>query len=459
MSSYNHFVYAWRCLEGWIEDRREKKKRYRERLARPISEIKYLDHVVLVEGCTYRTSINKRKTFKSLAQALEYCRKTPIEKLSKKGVNVIEIDILNPRAPDNPEDVHVPQGLLVRDCKDAMCVYGKDRTISIAADLSEVYTEYYMLAIGDNVFSDNLFDYGLLYGNYPVYTGKELCVSTVNRYRGGVSGEMNLFIPELTQALENPNAVYDQVKDVYMAYQCWYITTLGGGRIYDDYDGGFPWWTHPVSSFRNMGKAGVYFDCWDKIYGETTCLDHGFAAYGKSQGSFGGLLRFALLECKARELPEGKEYYTITDKCEKADGLMPVDVAGIPIRDSWEKLRSHARKREICIAPTFDEVYWELFELQNEDGLVFHFCFDYALVEAGSVGIKEGDIYQTSYWSRVKLGNPLTHARVRVCSLQDPNEVYDGHGDIMLCCQCKLECNPEGTFRIPVSTLTDCEGS
>lgn len=445
----------WRLwlFKDWLEEKKEKKERYRERLAKPISEIKYLNHVVLVEGCIYSVSIFKKKTFKSLEQALEYCRKIPIEKISKEHVNVIEIEILNPHGSDDLTEIEIPEGLLVRDCKDVLCTYAKERTISIAADLSEVYTEYFTLDC-----SDNLFDYGLLYGNYPVYTGKELCVSTVNRYRGGASGEMNLFIPELTQALENPNAIYDQVKDVYMAYQCWYITTLSEGRIYDDYDGGFPWWTHPVSSFRNMGKAGVYFDCWDKIYGEATCLDHDFAAYGKSQGAFGGLFRFALLECKARELPEGKEYYTITDKCEKADGLMPADVAGIPIRDSWEKLRNHARKREICIAPTFDEVYWELFELQNEDGQVFHFCFDYALLESNHVRIRKGEIYQTSYWNKVRLGNPLTNAKVRVLSLPDPGEIYDGQEDIVFCCQCTLECSPEDVFSIPLSTLTDSEG-
>lgn len=453
MSSYNYFAYAWRCLESWIEDRREKKKRYRERLARPISEIKYLNHVVLVEGCTYKVIMNKRKVFKSLEKTLEYCRKIPVEKISKNGRNIIEIEIYNPEASEDLTDIQIPQGLLVKDCKDAMCIYAKERTISIAADLSEVYTEYYTLDC-----SDNLFDYGVLYGNYPVYTGKELCVSTVNRYRGGASDEMNLFIPELTQALINPNAVYDRDRDVYMAYHCWYITTLSGGRIDDDYDGGFPWWTHPVSSFRNIGKAGVYFDCWDKIYGEIPLWDHDFSVDEENRAFFSQLLRFALLECKARELPEGKEYYTITDKVEKADGLMPADVAGLSIRDSWEKLRSHARKREICIAPTFDEIYWESFELQNEDGRVFHFCFDFALLESNPVRIREGEIYQTSYWSKVRLGNPLTNAKIRVLSLTDPDEVYDGYGDIMLFCQCRLERGTEGELRIPVSTLGDCEG-
>ena len=53
----------------------KKQKRYKKRLATSIADMKYLDHVVLVEGCTYHIDKLEKKTFPSLVAALEYCRK------------------------------------------------------------------------------------------------------------------------------------------------------------------------------------------------------------------------------------------------------------------------------------------------------------------------------------------------------------------------------------------------
>ena len=272
------------------------------------------------------------------------------------------------------DDSLIPPGLLVRDCKDALCIYAKQRTITVAADLSEVYTEIYDLPSSKHSSYDNLFDYSLLYGSYPVYTGKELCLSRVAEY-----GENVPFVPETTSAIDDPAAVYDHLMDVCLAYHCWYAAMEEDGTVNDDWDGAYPWAAVPVSTFVNIGKAGVYWPCWDKIVNGPFWHKFWFSAEKERNGLF----RFALLDCKSREVPAGQEYYKIAVSNDDADGLMPMDAAGLSLRDSREKLFPHAKERTIYIAPSFDAVYWETFELQDESGKTFRFCFDYAFAGYG----------------------------------------------------------------------------
>lgn len=137
-----------------------------------------------------------------------------------------------------------------------------------------------------------------------------------------------------------------------------------------------------------------------------------------------------------------------------ATGLMPTDAAGLSLRDSREKLFPHAKERTVYIAPSFDAVYWETFELQDEKGRTFHFCFDYAMLEIALPEIAAGDTYQTSYWNKARWGSSLANAEVTICSLPDPDSIYDGQGDIALYCECRLKDVPDTVQKIPVSTLT-----
>lgn len=423
-----------------------------------LSEIKYLDKIVLVEGCTYHIAGHEEKVFKSLKEALEYCRKMPIEKVLKTYGNRIPINIYNPNIPEKIDKKQIPQGLLVRNCKDTLCVLAKERTITVASDLSEVYTEFFSLSDNEN-WSDNIFDYGLLYGNYPVYTGKELCVSNITNDHCNISDNCSLFVPIPTRDIIHPDAVYDYRRNLEIAYQCLFVVVFEDGSVEDGSDGFFPYSAVPVSTFRNIGKAGVTFDFWDKLFGDVSDWGHKFVVYGVGI-NYCWMLSQAILNCKMCELPNGREYYIIIieDVHQKADGLMPADAAGLSLRDSQEKLWPHAKKRYICIAPLFDAIYWEYFELRGEDGQIFHFCFDHELLKQTAVKIEAGNTYQTSYWNNVGLGNPLKDTRITVCSVQDPDEIYEGHGDIMLCCKCKFECGPDDVFMIPVSTLTECKG-
>jgi len=432
-------------LSRWKENRDEKHQRYEDRLSKPISEMKYLDRVVLVDRCTYHVEKHEKKVFRSLESALEYCRAMPIEKAEKVFGHSISIYIRNPNGVDAFDESLIPPGLLVRDCKDALCIYAKERILTVATDLSEVYTEFYVLPYSSGIGHENIFDYGLLYGNYPIYTGKELCLS-----RLAEPGKNVPFVPETTGFIDDPTALYEHLRDVCLAYHCWYVRMMDSGEVDDDDDGAYPWVAIPVATFVNIGKAGVYWPCWDKMLLGRVIHSGFFRVDGEEHDYF----RFALLERKRQELPAGQEYYTVTITDYNADGLLPEDAAGLSLRDSREKLWPHAKEKIVCLSPAFDEVYWESFDLQDADGQVCHFCFDYALLEPEVPEITEGKSYRTSYWSRARWGNLLADAEVMVCSLPNPEDIYSGHGGIMLCCEGALKTDPAVVWRIPVSTLT-----
>lgn len=429
--------------EHW--ERTEQHKRYQKRLAKPISEMKYLDRVVRVDGCRYWVAHRKKKAFPTLEKALEACRKLPMEQVKKIYGNSIRVMIYNPNAPDIFDESLIPPDLLVRDCKDVLCVFAKIRYLTVVADLSEVYTETFDLPCTEYTSHDNLFDYGLLYGSYPVYTGKELCLSKLAE-----PGENVPFVPEDDLFISDPSIQYDGPRDICLAYHCWYVEMEHDGSVYDDGDGAYPSVAVPVSTFVNIGKAGVYWECWRKIW-EGADRHVSYSA-GKVEKH---LFRFALLECKSSEVPEGQEYYTIIVSNDHADGLLPDDAANLSLRDSREKLWVHAKEKTVCISPAFDEVYWETFELQDAEGHVFHFCFDYALLEKEPPKIEFGKAYPSSYWSKARWGNCMTNTEVVVCTLPDPDERYSGRGDIALYCVCALRNSPMDLVKVPVSTLKE----
>lgn len=441
-SSLDNIHFEINC---WRKNRQEKKQRYQKRLSISISDMKYLDKVILVDGCTYRIENLEKKTFPSLLAALEYCRNLHPDKVKMVFGNSIRIFIDNPKGLDSLDESLIPPGLLVRNCKDALCIYAKERVITVAADMSEVYTEFFDLPKSEYSSSDNIFDYGLLYGGYPVYTGTELCLSKLAE-----PGENVPFVPEISTSISNPSSVYDHVMDVHLAYHCWYACMEEEGSVYDDHDGAYPLVAVPVSTFVNIGKAGVYWPCWEQIIDETHWHELQFIVGGAKHNLF----RFALLTCKSQEVSAGQAYYQMTVSYDNADGLLPTDAAGLSLRNSRQKLILHAKERTVYISPSFDAVYWETFELQDDNGQIFCFCFDYAMLEAEHPEIVAGNTYQTSYWSKAQWGNSLANVKVTICTLTDPNEIYSGQGGITLCCECSLKDDPNTVQRVPVSTLT-----
>ena len=59
---------------------KERKKHHRDRLNLSNDQIKYLDKVVIPEGCSYQVNDH---TFSSIDKALAYCKRLSIERCKK----------------------------------------------------------------------------------------------------------------------------------------------------------------------------------------------------------------------------------------------------------------------------------------------------------------------------------------------------------------------------------------
>ena len=338
---------------------KERKKHHRDRLNLSNDQIKYLDKVVIPEGCSYQVNDH---TFSSIDKALAYCKRLSIERCKKIWGAGIPISITNPNAPKIFDCACLPAGLLVKDSKDFLCRYAPVRIIIIAVDLSEVYTEYFDLYESDIFSNEHLYDYGLLYGNYPVYQETELCLS---KFSEQYTKQINTpFVPE--PAFGDPSKEYTGLMDVHMAYDCYSVEVLSDGTVYDDGNYAFPLGAIPVSTFVNIGSAGVYCKCWNLFWG----CSRSFEVNGKEHSLF----RSALLACKQSELPVGKEFYTIIMHQKEADGIIPADSLPVSLRDSYSVMTPHAKKRVFHISPQFDEIYWETFELADSSGNIRNFC-------------------------------------------------------------------------------------
>jgi len=436
------------------EEKADKRRMHQTRLAKQLSDIRYLDHVVITEGSQYFIG---NKKFSSLNEALVFCRKTPIDKLAKYLAKhqagrkqTICITIKNTHAPEFFQNEWIPKGLIRKDTKDVLCLYARERQINIATDLSEVYTEYFELCKDEGMSYECIYDYGILYGNYPVYNGTELCLSKLTE---DWDESNSPFVPESRKkGLENPCEIFDRLQEVYMAYDCYFIRFTRDGSIYDDDNGRFPFDAIPVSTFVNIGKAGVYWDCWKQIWGnlEDIYARYEFAAEDSEEHD---LFRFALMTCKEQEIPQGRAYYTIHIKDSEADGMIPSDFVPCTYAESREKLFVHAQHRTVYISPSFDGVYGEEFDLLNAKGEKVHFRYDYALLSPNAPQIQAGKQFRTCYWSNVGFCNPLTDETVSVTSITDPKAIYDGKTDVNLCCTCELSHEAIRTEILPVSTL------
>ena len=145
--------------------------------------------------------------------------------------------------------------------------------------------------------------------------------------------------------------------------------------------------------------------------------------------------------------------YQLTGENPWADGLLPAFTAPCTLRESWAILRPHAKQITLCFSPTSDAVYWELFDLQNEDGETRHFCYDHSLLAEDCADIACGSTYLTTYWSKAKGEAEPTYEEVTLTSIPNGDAMYDGKGDIEFCCKCQSVKSPQKEEIIPVSTL------
>lgn len=339
----------------------------------------------------------------------------------------------------------------MKDSKDVLCRYAGERRLIIAEDLSEVYTEYFDLETAEQNSSEcisvHIYDYGLLYENYPIYDGTELCLSLfTSRY--GSQGNPT-FVPEPPAPDSfrlncEPNKEYRFGYDTYVAYDCFSIEFMSNRRVDDDGNYAFPFGAIPVSTFVPIGSAGVYYPGIEELHNLNRC-----AKYFEVAGEQYSLFRFALLACKQMEVPEGTAYYTMTAISEDADGLLPETALSLRLQDSYDVLTSHAKERTFYLSPHFDEVYWEQFTLQDAAGGIHHFCYDYGLLKSEECANLAGE-HQTTYWQKVRWGNPWMNATVMIEQTPDPDAVYDGSGHLVYCCWCRA--GDEEAY-IPVTTL------
>ncbi|CAN4013782.1 O-acetyl-ADP-ribose deacetylase, partial [Dysosmobacter welbionis] len=179
---------------------------------------------------------------------------------------------------------------------------------------------------------------------------------------------------------------------------------------YDDGNYAFPLGAIPVSTFVNIGSAGVYCKCWNLFWG----CSRSFEVNGKEHSLF----RSALLACKQSELPVGKEFYTIIMHQKEADGIIPADSLPVSLRDSYSVMTPHAKKRVFHISPQFDEIYWETFELADSSGNIRNFCYDHWLLDHNCEW-NVGDICKTTYWGKSRWGNPCMDRGIKITYLPD----------------------------------------
>ena len=427
---------------------KERRRQYRIRWKLSLESIRYLEKVVLLDGCTYHIG---RRTFSSMERALEYCKRIPVERCRKRWGAGIQITIKNPKAGKFVTPSDVPEHILVKDSKDVLCRYAGERRLIIAEDLSEVYTEYFDLETiehdGSECISVHIYDYGLLYGNYPIYDGTELCLSLfTSRY--GSQGNPT-FVPEPPEPGSfrlncEPNKEYRFGYDTYVAYNCYSIEFMSDRRVDDDGNYAFPFGAIPVSTFVPIGSAGVYYPGINELHNLNRC-----AKYFKVAGEQYSLFRFALLACKQMEVPEGTAHYTLTAVSKDADGLLPETALPLRLRDSYDVLTPHAKERIFYLSPHFDEVYWEQFTLQDAAGGVHHFCYDHGLLKSEECANLAGE-HQITYWQKARWGNPRMNATVIIEQTPDPDALYDGNGNLAYCCRCRA--GDEEVY-IPVSTL------
>lgn len=55
--------------------------------------------------------------------------------------------------------------------------------------------------------------------------------------------------------------------DVHMAYDCYSVEVLSDGTVYDRWELRISFGAIPVSTFVNIGSAGVYCKCWNLFWG------------------------------------------------------------------------------------------------------------------------------------------------------------------------------------------------
>lgn len=435
-------------MQRHLSKAKERHRQYQIRRKLPLENIRYLDKVVLLNSCTYHIG---RRTFSSMERALEYCKRIPVERCRKRWGAGIQIAIRNPEAGKFVTPSDVPEHILVKDSKDVLCRYAGERRLIIAEDLSEVYTEYFDLETiehdGSECISVHIYDYGLLYGNYPIYDGTELCLSLFTSRYGGQGNPT--FVPEPPEPGSfrldcEPNKEYRFGYDTHVAYDCYSIEFMSDRRVDDDGNYAFPFGAIPVSTFVPIGSTGVYYPGIEELHSLNRC-----AKYFMVAGEQYSLFRFALLACKQMEVPEGTAYYTLTAVSKDADGLLPEAELPLRLRDSYDVLIPHAKERTFYLSPHFDEVYWEQFTLQDAAGGVHHFCYDHGLLRSQECVDLAGE-HQTTYWQKVRWGNPRMNATVMIEHVPDPDALYDGSGSLAYCCRCRA--GDEEVY-IPVSTL------
>lgn len=116
--------------------------------------MKYLEHLLLIPGCIYRSG---DKSYNNFVDAVN----NSIESETFKGIVIIEIE--NPNTDGiQPSDIRCTNF----ESKDILCRHAKFRYIYISLDKSEIYFESFELKnSSDNWICNFEYDYEFMYGN------------------------------------------------------------------------------------------------------------------------------------------------------------------------------------------------------------------------------------------------------------------------------------------------------
>lgn len=360
----------------WKKDEYLKEKEKRKKwVSTTVNDIKYMDKVKIYPGCLYYLCgyyDKRKKPYKSLAEAIEAYKKRNNGELSSEHSQAFFITIINPMKNKYIEDsVLFAKEFTFRESKDAFSEHMHIRTIMIASDLSEVYSEYFEVPFDEEcmVSCNCVYDYGFLYGNYPIFLEEPICISKFF----AVDEERNIsFTPYLFRQAwpEVIDTVCNRKQDIIIGYRCYGFKIFYDGSVYDT-DFHFPMEVIPVSTFIQIGNSKMSCKCWRELL--ETSLFPTYIYKGKSYN----VLFEVFIEMAADELSENP-YYTLTVDFDNKgiDGIIPDIPDDITMDEKQKLLSSHAKKRDFFVAPTLDAFLGERFELKDSDGNVKEFVFE-----------------------------------------------------------------------------------
>ena len=207
-----------------------------------INDIKFIDKIVISPGCIYKSGRCKFRTLEAAVKHLKSIKPTGLTKIiqiiNKSASNII---------PENCESV------AIKDVKDKFCIHSRLRIIHFSNNVDEVYIEKFSLADDNEMiyFNDFTFDYSILYDDnipeYPTDKPYGKFISTILPFPITIT-ENEYFYPK-----SKLDEFYTRDTDILQIFRSNVFTFEKNGSYYF-HDFGYPWWSIPASTLRELIK-------------------------------------------------------------------------------------------------------------------------------------------------------------------------------------------------------------